>query len=48
MVIKISCSKLRDSDEIPPTHKKRKKEKKEEEVNLLMILVKGNLKPRYL
>ena len=28
MVIKISCSKLRDSDEIPPTHKKRKKEKK--------------------
>ena len=45
MVIKISCSKLRDSDEIPPTQKKKKKK---EEVNLLMILIKGNLKPRYL
>ena len=37
--MKISYSKLRDSDQIPPTKK---------EVNLLMILVKGNLKPRYL
>ena len=38
--MKISCSKLIDSDQIPP--------KKKKEVNLLMILVKGNLKPRYL
>ena len=29
-------------------HTKKEKKKKKEEVNLLMILVKGNLKPRYL